>query len=124
MINLAIAFGGRCVAEKRGIKRRLKRVTVIFGNEKPVYHGFTVDISDTGIFLKSNKVFPPSTIIHIELSIPDDGVAVFHGLVMWAKTVPPNLIHVVKKAAGMGIKITQFLSGEEEYHKLVEESHH
>lgn len=95
----------------------------MFGQDKPSHLGFTVDISDTGIFLKSAKVYPPDTILTIELSTPDNHIVEFQGQVMWAKTVPPNLIHIVKKA-GMGIRIKNFLRGKQEYHKLVEASHH
>lgn len=65
------------MAEKRIIKRRLKRLTLMFGTDKPTHLGFTVDISDTGIFLKAIKVYPPGTILNMELSIPDGGVAEF-----------------------------------------------
>lgn len=112
------------MAEKRIIKRRLKRLSLMFGPDKPTHLGFTIDISDTGMFLKAVKIYPPGTTLNIELSIPDNGgVAEFHGKVMWAKAVPANLIHIVQKA-GMGIRIIKFLKGREEYLKLVEASHH
>lgn len=112
------------MAEKRIIKRRLKRLSLMFGPDKPAHLGFTIDISDTGIFLKAVKVYPPGTILNVEISIPDDGgVAEFQGQVMWAKAVPANLIHIVKKA-GMGVRIIKFLKGRDEYLKLVEVSHH
>lgn len=111
------------MAEKRIIKRRLKRLTLMFGPDKPTHLGFTVDISDTGVFLKAIKVYPPGTILNMELSIPDNGVAEFQGKVMWAKAVPSNMIHIVKKA-GMGVRIIKFLKGEKEYLNLVEMSHH
>jgi len=112
------------VAEKRAIKRRFRRLNAVFGESEPVYHGFTIDISEAGIFLKSNKVFPPRTVLNVELSLPDNVVVIFQGMVIWAKLVPPHLVHVVKKAGGMGIRIIKFVGGEREYHKLVEESHH
>lgn len=112
------------MAEKRVIKRHLKRLALMFGPDKPTHLGFTIDISDTGIFLKAVKVYPPGTILNVELSIPDNGgVAKFQGQVMWAKAVPANLIHIVQKA-GMGIRIIKFLKGLDEYLKLLETSHH
>lgn len=112
------------VVEKRAIKRRSRRLNAVFGEAEPIYHGFTVDISEEGVFLKSNKVFPPKTVLNIELSLPDNSVAIFQGRVIWAKIVPPHLVHIVKKIAGMGIRIIKFIGGEREYYKLVEESHH
>lgn len=52
--------------EKRNNKRHLKRLNLMFGTDKPYHVGFTVDISETGIFLKATKVYPSNT---IELSI-------------------------------------------------------
>src|SRR3989344_9600825 len=107
--------------EKRNVKRHLKRLNLMFGTDKPFKVGFTVDISKSGIFLKSVQVYSPGTIITVEISISDHHVVKFQGQVMWAKAVPPNLIHIVKKA-GMGIRIVKFLMGEKEYHNLVEVS--
>lgn len=111
------------MAEKRVINRHLKRMNVLFGADKQVFHGFTVDISNTGIFLKSVKIYPPGSVITAELHIPDGGVMEFQGRVMWAKAVPSNMINIIKKA-GMGVKIINFLKGEDEYRKLVKELHH
>ena len=109
--------------EKRDINRRLKRLTVKFGDDTPVHVGFTGDISNTGIFLKTNKIYPLNTVLIIELHTPDDTIIEFQGKVMWGKTVPPGLAYTAKKV-GMGIKIMKFLKGEEEYRRLVEISHH
>ncbi len=111
------------MAKKRVINRHLKRMNVLFGTDKPVFQGFTVDISDTGIFLKSIKVYPPGSVITVEIHIPDCGVIEFQGRIMWAKTVPSNMINIVKKA-GMGGKIINFLKGENEYEKLVKAFHY
>lgn len=110
------------MAEKRVIKRHLKRMNVLFGADKSVFHGFTVDVSNTGIFLKSVKIYTPGSVIAVEIHIPDGGVVEFQGRVMWAKAVPPNMINIIKKA-GMGVKIISFLKGEDEYHKLVKACH-
>src|SRR3990167_1238923 len=109
--------------EKRDINRRLKRLTVKFGDDTPLHVGFTGDISNTGIFLKTNKVYPLNTLLIIELHTPDNIIIEFQGKVMWGKTVPPGLAYTAKKV-GMGIKIMKFLKGEEEYRRLVEISHH
>lgn len=111
------------MAEKRVINRHLKRMNVLFGADKQVFHGFTVDISNTGIFLKSVKIYPPGSVITVEIHIPDGGVMEFQGRVMWAKAVPSNMINIIKKA-GMGVKIISFLKGEDEYHKLVKACHY
>ncbi len=111
------------MAEKRVINRHLKRMNVLFGTDKPVFHGFTVDISDTGIFLKSIKVCPPGSVITVEIHMSDGGVVEFQGRIMWAKAVPSSMINIIKKA-GMGVKIINFLKGENEYQELVKAFHH
>ncbi len=107
--------------ERRNMKRHTKRLTLQFGTDNPSHHGFTIDISDTGIFLKSALVYPPGTILTVVISIQDDGIVRLQGRVMWAKSVPANLVHLIKKV-GMGVKIIKFLEGEKEYHRLVEMS--
>jgi hypothetical protein len=41
---------------------------------------------------------------------------------MWAKKVPANMVHLVKKC-GMGVRITGIISGEEHYRQLCDEMH-
>ena len=109
--------------EKRDINRRLKRLTVKFGDDTPVHVGFPVYIANTGISIKTNNIYPLNTLLFIELHPPDNTIIEFQGKVMWGKTVPPGLAYTAKKV-GMGIKIMKFLKGEEEYRRLVEISHH
>jgi len=102
------------VAEKRDKRRHPRRATVKFGTDEPVRTGFTEDLSFEGMFIKSTAVLPPKTRLNIEISVPDKGVIRMEGIVMWAKKVPTNLFHLVKKG-GMGVKIEKFLSGEDLY---------
>lgn len=88
--------------EKRTKKRYPKRLYVRFGKEKPDHIGFTQDISATGVFVKSNFSFPPSTRLKVELTLPDETIIECNGIVQWAKKVPPALSRLVKKN-GMGI---------------------
>jgi hypothetical protein len=39
---------------------------------------------------------------------------------MWAKKVPPRMLHLVKKC-GMGVKVVKIISGEEAYRDYCEE---
>ncbi|MBI3802352.1 MAG: PilZ domain-containing protein [Nitrospirae bacterium] len=92
--------------EKRQKQRTLKRLFVRFGNEKPEHIGFTHDLSATGIFLKTNTVFPPNTRLQIELTLPDETVLCCRGIVMWAKRIPPALNRMVQKH-GMGVRLLE-----------------
>lgn len=105
--------------EKRNISKRYsKRLQLRFGQEGHLHMAFTEDISDTGLFIKTTRTYPPNTNLDIKLLAGDDSVINIKGTVMWAKKVPMSIIHVTKKA-GMGIKIAQISAGEEIYKNLL-----
>ena len=60
--------------EKQKRTRRTKRIEVRFGPEQATDLGFTVDVSETGLFIKTNQVYPPDTRLVLELSLPDKRV--------------------------------------------------
>lgn len=106
----------------RDVKRHRKRLTMKFGVDLPSRVAFTDDISREGMCIRTAMVCPPGSRLTIELNLPDGTVAKLGGKVMWAKKVPANMVHLVKKC-GMGIRITGILSGEEEYRRLCDELH-
>ena len=81
--------------------------------------GFTDDISREGIFVRSASVQPVGTEIRIELSTSDDEKVVLGGTVKWGIRLSPALLRRGKKG-GMGIQISNFISGEEFYRKILE----
>ena len=99
------------MADKRDIRRIRKRISIKFGIDQAVRLAFTEDISMTGMFIKSPNVVPPNTKIFIEFELPDGEKVLIEARVMWAKKVPPNLFHLVKKS-GMGVRFLRFISGE------------
>jgi len=108
------------MAEKRYLKRYLKRLKVRYGLEQPVKLAFTEDISTTGIFIRTYDVIKPGIVILVEIYLSDDTKIMFKGRVMWEKKLPPALVGQAKKA-GMGIKIVEFLSdGESVWKKYIE----
>lgn len=88
----------------RKSKRTEKRLLIKFGEDSPRMVGFTGDISQAGIFIKSSKVFNPGTFLKIALTLPNNLVLDLEGHVMWAKKVPPSL-HRFTKKSGMGVLI-------------------
>lgn len=99
------------MADKRNIKRLKKRLTVRFGMEEASRVAFSEDISRTGMFIKTANIYPPNTRIKLDLDISGATVQM-EARVMWAKKVPQNLFHLVKKS-GMGVRFLKFLSGED-----------
>lgn len=99
------------MADKRDIRRIRKRVSIRFGIEEAARVAFTEDISMTGMFIKTPNVVPPNTKIKIEFTLPDEVKVELEARVMWAKKVPTNLFHLVKKS-GMGVRFLKFTAGE------------
>jgi len=108
------------MAEKRDLTRHKKRLTLKFGAEEPIRVAFTEDISNLGIFIKTTNVLPVGSPVKVELALSDTSSAVFEGVVRWSKRIPPNLAHLVKKG-GMGVLITRFISGEDDYEEVLNE---
>ena len=107
------------MADKRDLKRHKKRITIRFGIGEAVRVAFTEDISVTGMFIKTPNIIPPNTKIRIEFSIPDERKVELEARVMWAKKVPQNMFHLVKKS-GMGVRFLRFHSGEEHFNNYFE----
>lgn len=107
------------MAEKRDSRRQRKRLSIKYGLTVPEKRGFTEDISRQGLFIKGSFVYPPRTLLTVEVTGPAGESILLKGTVMWAKKVPPNLMRMAKKA-GMGIRIKEFLEGEGSYQALFE----
>jgi len=107
------------MAEKRIKKRHRKRYAVSFSIDAcDKKRGFTDDLNQGGLFIRSAVIVPPGVRVRVEIDHPD-GPIVLSGLVRWAKSVPANFIHKMK--GGMGLEIMAFLAGEEIYRSLCEE---
>jgi len=100
------------MADKRDIRRQKKRISIRFGIDEAVRMAFTEDISATGMFIKCANVVVPNSKIRIEFMLADDRKVELEARVMWAKKVPTNLFHLVKKS-GMGVHFLRFFSGKE-----------
>lgn len=97
--------------DKRDLIRHKKRLTVRFGIDDTSRVAFTEDISLTGMFIKTPNICPPNTKIKVILELGNNNVEL-EARVMWAKKVPQNLFHLVKKS-GMGIRFLRFVSGQD-----------
>lgn len=88
-------------ANNRTLNRAKRRMMVRYGVATPDKTAFTKNLSETGLFLQTNQVFKPGTTLHVQIQFPKSPVSMW-GRVVWAKTVPPGLAHVVE--CGMGIR--------------------
>src|SRR6185369_4998778 len=107
------------MTEKRDIKRHKKRLSIRFGIDEATRVAFTEDISRTGMFIKTANVCPPNSKIKIEFILTDNNKIELEARVMWAKKVPQNLFHLVKKS-GMGVRFLRFVSGEDDFIRFCE----
>ncbi|HZX35181.1 MAG TPA: PilZ domain-containing protein [Thermodesulfobacteriota bacterium] len=95
---------------KRISKRVPFRSIVKYGPFPPPEHtSFVVDLSDTGVGIRTNKVFKPGTELHMNFELDEKTTCHAVGIVQWAKTAPGGLTMLVK--AGMGVRFTRMEEG-------------
>ncbi|GBD99401.1 PilZ domain protein [bacterium BMS3Abin07] len=87
---------------KRGHKRYTRRLKVVFKDAERTYTSFSSDISNSGLFIRTNRAFAPGSIINIELYLPDDSIAYLKGKV---KRAEKTALNVIKN--GMGVKLLE-----------------
>ena len=90
--------------DKRGPDRTKRRVLVRFGDDVSSRTGFTRNVSETGIFVQTNQVSRPGSMIHVELEFPEGRFEMW-ARVAWAKKVPPQLAHILD--CGMGLQFVE-----------------
>jgi hypothetical protein len=106
--------------DKNESVRLKKRLTVRFGMGETNRVAFTENVSRTGMFIRTPNIYSPNTMIRIEFELANNKVEL-EGRVMWAKKVPQNLFHLVKKS-GMGIRFLRFHSGEDYFNNYFKDS--
>ncbi len=107
------------MSDKRDIQRLKKRISIRYGTSEASRVGFSEDISRTGMFIKTPNIVPPNTKIKIAFEAGDNSMIEIEARVMWAKKVPHNMFHLVKKC-GMGVKFLNFSCGEERFNHFFE----
>ncbi len=85
---------------KQSSKRAHRRVEVRYGPESPQYIGYSGNVSRSGIMIRTIRVFPPGTVLNLELKFPD---STFHlrGEVVWARDGSVQLLSTGR--VGMGV---------------------
>ncbi len=85
---------------KRRHKRYTKRIETEFSSGDMIFRGISSDLSEQGLFIRTQHGFVPGTTVNIQLMLPDGSTSHLKGLVK--RTVKTHL-HLVKN--GMGIEI-------------------
>jgi len=86
--------------DKRTHNRAKRRMMVKYGLSAAEKTAFTKNVSETGLFIMTNQVFKPGTTVHVQVQFPKNTFSMW-ARVVWAKTVPPQLSHVLE--CGMGV---------------------
>lgn len=96
-------------------KRFTKRLEVTFRAGGLDFRGIMSNISDSGIFIRTNRGFAPNTTLDIEIVLPDNTVSHMKGIVK--RTIKNPL--AIKN--GMGIELTKKDAAFEKFVKTVYE---
>ena len=98
---------------RRKHKRYTKRIETEFNSGEMHFRGISSDLSEKGLFIRTQHGFVPGTRINIKLRLPDGSTAQLMGVVK--RTVKTHL-HLVKN--GMGIEVVE---SDNNYVKFVRE---
>jgi hypothetical protein len=82
--------------------RYTKRLEVTFSSGHLSFKGILSNISENGIFIRTNRGFAPGTTVDIEVMMPDESISHLKGIVK--RTVKTPLTAVKN---GMGVELTQ-----------------
>ena len=82
--------------------RYTKRLEVTFSSGHMSYKGILSNISENGIFIRTNRGFAPGTTVDIEVMMPDESISHLKGIVK--RTIKRPLTAVKN---GMGIELLQ-----------------
>jgi PilZ domain-containing protein len=88
--------------DRRRIDRDRRRISVRYGSEAARFLGYTQEMGEKGLFLQGNQLFPPGTVLSMELELPE-GIRSARGMVRWVKEVPPAFRRSMR--GGMGIEL-------------------
>jgi len=81
--------------------RFTKRLEVKFSSGIDTYKGILSNLSQGGLFIRTNRGFAPGTTIDIEIVLPDGTISFLKGIVRWAEKT-----HLAVKN-GMGIELIE-----------------
>jgi hypothetical protein len=87
---------------KRGHQRCIKRLEVKFSSDNKFFTGISSDLSENGLFIRTQKGFAPGTAIDIQIFLPDGNTSIIKGIV---KRTIKSSISALKN--GMGIEIME-----------------
>ena len=86
--------------ERRRHPRTKKRLAVRFGPGDLAHVGYTDDVSDRGLHLRSAVIYPPHTVLVLQIDYPEKPLST-RGVVRWSKNLPPAFKRSMRGAMGI-----------------------
>ena len=86
--------------EKRKHKRFFKRLEARFSSGGKSFVGTSSNLSESGLFIRTNRGFVPGSVVDIELTTPH-GVSFLKGIVKRTSRTSPAIKN------GMGVELTE-----------------
>jgi hypothetical protein len=74
---------------------------VRFGPGDLAHAGYTQDVSESGIYLQAGIIYPPNTVLVLQIEYPDGALTV-RAVVRWARDLPPAFKRSLR--GGMGLE--------------------
>jgi len=101
-------ISGADMSEPKGKDRRRhartrKRYSVRFGPGDLAHSGYTQDVSESGLYLLANMIYPPNTVLVMQVEYPEKTLTL-RGIVRWSKDLPPAFRRNMR--GGMGVEFT------------------
>jgi len=90
--------------ERRRHSRMKKRLQVRFGPGDLAHSGYAQDISAGGIYLQAGIIYPPGTVLALQIEYPDGTVGT-RGVVRWSRDLPPVFKRTLR--CGMGVEFLE-----------------
>jgi Tfp pilus assembly protein PilZ len=88
--------------DKQAHPRSRGRLKVRYGVQTLNKTAFTMNVSLTGAFVRTNDVFKPGTTMQVEVETSKESTLSLWAQVVWAKKVPAQMAHILP--CGMGIR--------------------
>ena len=107
---------GRPLDYKR-TRRYTKRLEATFSSGDYSFRGILSNISESGLFIRTNRGFAPGTVVEIEVMMPDNTISRLKGVVR--RTIKTPLTSMKN---GMGIELTESDAGYNRFvHSVISE---
>lgn len=89
--------------KKKRLKRYTKRLECEFSGAGRTYKGFVSNVSDRGLFIRTNRSFREDSRVGVKIYLPDEGISSVRGVVRHAM----NSLDTRLVRNGMGIELTE-----------------